>query len=578
MTEMKGVDIGVGQDPLTAMLDRATLARRLAFLMLVRVIVFTLMLGGTVVTYLFLGTPEQLGGPYVTFLFIFIAGLYVLNILYAVLMRVMKDLGELAAIQLGCDMVIAAILVNFTGGADSAFILLFMLSPIGAALTLNRRAAVITAVVAASMLIMVISMGYTRLLPTLPGQTRLPWDVSQNSIVSAVLINASAMLAVALLSGYLAEQIRSAKLTMERQKAAIYDLTSLNEDIIRCLTSGLITVNQKGEVLAINQYAREVLGVKDPRPTGQPLERLSPQLAEILTADANTPTRRTVAEIALNSKSKRIGISVSPLTDHQNQQHGRIINFQDLTAWHRMEQRVKRAEHLASLGRITAGIAHEIRNPLGAITASLEMVRDSADLPDEDSHLMAIALREIDRLDGLIRDLLTYARPRPWDPRVVDLGQELDNLARAISQLTTGLEGLAIEVEVVNAGEEHLVRADQDKLKGVLWNLVVNAWEAGERERVILRLMRDGFNRVQLEISDNGEGIPEEQLKQIFEPFFTSKDGGTGLGLATVHQIVGEHEATIEAESVEGEGTTFRITFPPMEASGEFAAVQPDRG
>ena len=573
-----GDDIGQGHDPLTAMLDRATLARRLAFLMLVRVVVFTLMLGGTVVTYLFLGTPEQLGGPYVTFLFIFIAGLYVLNILYAVLMRMMKNLGELAAIQLGCDMVIAAILVNFTGGADSAFILLFMLSPIGAALTLNRRAAVITAVVAVSMLIMVISMGYTRLLPTLPGQTRLPWEVSQNSIVSAVLINASALLAVALLSGYLSEQIRSAQYTMERQKAAIYDLTSLNEDIIRCLTSGLITVNQQGEVLAINHYAREMLGVQEPRPAGLPLEQLSPQLAKVLADKDGSPTRRTVAELHLESKRKRIGISVSPLTDHQNHQHGMIINFQDLTAWHRMEQRVKRAEHLASLGRITAGIAHEIRNPLGAITASLEMVRDSADLPDEDSRLMAIALREIDRLDGLIRDLLTYARPRPWDPRVVDLGRELDNLAHAISQLTTGLEGLSIEVDVLDAGREHLVRADQEKLKGMLWNLVINAWEAGERERVSLRLVRDDIDRVQLEVSDHGEGIPEEQIKQIFEPFFTSKDGGTGLGLATVHQIVQEHEATIEAESHEGEGTTFRITFPHLEASGEYAAVTPDRG
>ncbi len=560
------------------MLDRATLARRLAFLMLVRVIVFTVMLGGTVVTYLFLGTPDRLGGPYVTFLFIFIAGLYLLNIGYAVLLRWMKNLGELAAFQLGCDMVIAAILVNFTGGADSAFILLFMLSPIGAALTLNRRAAVITAVVAIFVLIMVISLGYTRLLPTLPGQTRLPWDVSQNSIVSAVLINASAMLAVALLSGYLAEQIRSAQLTMERQKAAIYDLTTLNEDIIRCLTSGLITINQQQEVLAINHYAREVLGVTENRPTGLPLARVSPQLAASIDPEESTPTRRTVAEIVLGKKRKRIGISVSPLTDHQNRRHGRIINFQDLTAWHRMEQRVKRSEHLASLGRITAGIAHEIRNPLGAITASLEMVRSSPDLPEEDGRLMTIALREIDRLDGLIRDLLTYARPRPWDPRVVDLGHDLDNLARAISELTSGLEGLSIQVEVEEAGAAHLVRADQEKLKGVLWNLVVNAWEAGERERVTIRLLLDKLGRVVLEISDQGNGIPEEQLKQIFEPFFTTKDAGTGLGLATVFQIVQEHEATIEAESNEGEGTTFRITFPVLEASGEYAAVQPDVG
>ncbi len=563
-------------DLLTAMLDRATLSRRLTFLMLVRVIVFTLLLGGTVVTYLFIGTLEQLGGPYITFLFIFIAALYLLNIVYAVLMRFMSNLGALAAIQLGVDMVIAAILVNFTGGADSAFMMLFMLSPIGAALTLNRRAAMITASVATTMLIVVITMGYTRLLPTLPGQMRLPWEVSRDSIVSAVLINGSAMLAVALLSGYLSEQIRSAQLTLKRQKAAIYDLTTHNEDIIRCLTSGLITINLAGEVLAINRHAQEILNVDDPHLAGRALEDLSPELARAASGDESTS--RAEIELDLKGARKRIGISVSPLIDHQNKLHGQIINFQDLTSWHRMELLVKQSEHLASLGRITAGIAHEIRNPLGAISASLEMVRAGSDLPEEDGRLMTIALREIDRLDNLIRDLLVFARPREWDPRRLDLGKELDDLAEAISQLTSGLEGLSLVAEVQDETRSYWIKADTEKLKSVLWNLVINAWEAGERERILLRLYQNASGRVVLDVCDEGEGIPKEKQKHIFEPFFTTKDTGTGLGLATVYQIIQEHEANIEVQSTEGEGTTFRISFPDQSTTEEHSNVPAPRG
>ncbi len=547
-------------DLLTAMLDRATLARRLAFLMLVRVLVFTFMLGGTVVTYLFIGSPDQLGGTYVTVLFIFIAGLYLLNIIYAALLRVMKNLGELAAIQLGVDMVIASMLVNFTGGADSAFMLLFMLSPIGAALTLNRRAAVITSLVATAMLVLVITMGYARLLPTLPGQMRMPWEVSQDSIVSTVLINSSAMVAVALLAGYLAEQVRSAQATLKRQKEAIYDLTTLNEDIIRCLSSGLVTINEDGEVLTLNRHAREILNIDDQRPAGRPLSELAPMLAAEAMSDE--PSKRSEIDIEREGMVKRIGVSVSVLTDHTNEPRGRIINFQDLTSWHRMEKRVKRAEHLAALGRITAGIAHEIRNPLGAINASLEMVRAGADLPEEDSKLMGIALREIERLDGLIADLLTYARPRPWDPRTMDLGRDLQEMADSIAELTTGLEGLGLEVVVEDPEENYWIKADLEKLRSVLWNLVINAWEAGEREKITLLLTHNANGRVVVEVSDHGAGIAEDKLPHLFEPFFTTKDNGTGLGLATVYQIMQEHEAFIEVQSDEGEGTTFRLSFP----------------
>lgn len=550
-------------------LERDILVRRLGFLMLVRVLVFTLILGGTVVLNLTWGTPEMLGGDYVTFLFIFIAGLYLLNIFYAVLLRIMKNPGELAAIQLGCDLALAGILVNFTGGADSAFVLVFMLSPIGAALTLNRRAAVIAAILGIAALALVVILGYGQLLPVLPGQPRLPWDVTGSSILSTILINSVAMVAVALLTGYLSEQLLSAARAMRAQQAQLYDLATLNEDIIRCLTSGLLTVDRAGYILDLNEYGREILGIDEDNLERRRLVDLAPKLHELVQTSAKA--QRTEVENQNRGTSQLLGVSISPLMDHLGQHQGHIINFQDLTELRHMEAQVKRSEHLASLGRITAAIAHEIRNPLGAISGSLEMLRSSAPLGDEDRQLMAIAQREIERLNRLITDLLEYARPRPLDRMRVDLGEAMDELVASLSRLLVGLPGLNIEVTRKEPGL--FVEVDLDKLQGAIWNLVLNAYEAGERKAVELRVGRTLRGRVYLEVADHAGGIPHDQMQHIFEPFFSTKDRGTGLGLAMVYQIVEEHGGAIEVDSQIGKGVTFRILLPAVNGSHQNTAT-----
>ena len=536
-------------------LTRATLSRRLAFIMLVRVILFTLILGGTVAVNLFWGNPENLGGPYITFLFIFIASLYTLNIIYAVLFRAFSDLTKLAYIQLGGDLLVAGILVNFSGGADSVFVLLFMFSPIAAAVTLSRRAAVVTAGVGTTVLVAVIFLGYARLLPVLPGQPRLPWEAMRSAIGTGLLINGAAMFAVAFLSGYLAEQLRAAARTMEVQQAQIYDLAALNADIIRSLTSGLITIGEEGRILALNKTAARVLKVPQDEQRWKHLEDLSPKLARFVAQGEDA--HRGEVRLGNGKESMLVFCSVAPLNDHHNLVRGRVINFQDITAQRRMEKRVKRTEHMASLGRMAAGIAHEIRNPLASISGSLEMLHSAVDMEAEDKKLMGIALKEIDRLDGLISELLEYARPRPLDLARLDLGEEIHFLAGHLSELMAGAPAVAVE----ESGEGLWIRADRDQIKGVLWNLVRNAKEAGEEERVTISVGRLE-DQVFLTVKDNAAGIPQEKLQHIFEPFFTTKDAGTGLGLAAVHRIVQAHGGSIEINSSEDIGTTVRVLFP----------------
>jgi len=255
---------------------------------------------------------------------------------------------------------------------------------------------------------------------------------------------------------------------------------------------------------------------------------------------------------------------VTRLGDHQDLVQGMILHLRDMTEQRRMESRVKQAEHLAALGRITAGIAHEIRNPLGSISTSLEMVRTSEALSPEDGDLMDIALEEIDRCDGLITDLLAYARPRKPDMMALDLGARVHDLARSMAALQTG-ERLPT-VEVTEATPGLWVKADLEQLRAMLWNLVRNAWEAGEKHRVTIAVRPAKGETVVLEVLDHASGIPTGDIPHLFEPFFTTKDLGTGLGLASVHHTVQDHDGSIEVSSKEGEGTTFHISLPRIPA------------
>ncbi|MCE9574714.1 MAG: PAS domain-containing sensor histidine kinase, partial [Deltaproteobacteria bacterium] len=238
---------------------------------------------------------------------------------------------------------------------------------------------------------------------------------------------------------------------------------------------------------------------------------------------------------------------------------GRVINFQDLTELRRMERDVRRAERMATVGQLAAGIAHEIRNPLASISGSIELLGQGPRASEDDRALMAIVTREIDRLNGLISELLDYANPRPRQVVDFDLGVLLDETVRVFQQ-DKGFGEVAIAW--TNPGPAPM-SADPAKLRQVMWNLLRNGAEAaaGGGRHVEVTLVLDDAGAT-IEFADDGPGIAPSALPRIFDPFFTTKRSGTGLGLATCQSVVVEHGGAIEVSSELGRGTRVLVRLP----------------
>jgi two-component system sensor histidine kinase PilS (NtrC family) len=342
---------------------------------------------------------------------------------------------------------------------------------------------------------------------------------------------------------------------------------TLHQDIVRSLSSGLVTTDPQGTVLTVNAAAAEMLGVAPAAFDGAAIEALLPGVSALLPTDPQAEVRRADLTVKAGAGELTLGVSVSPLRDVREQVIGRVINFQDLTELKRLEQHMRRAERLATVGQLAAGVAHEIRNPLASISGSIELLRQAPQVSEDDRSLMTIVTREIDRLNALITDLLDYANPRP--PQVVEF--DLVVLVDETLQVARQDRALADIALTVTAPARLPIAADPAQLRQVLWNLVRNAADAaaaGGRHVGVTIRDEPAVAGVAIEVTDDGPGIPAEQVARIFDPFFTTKRRGTGLGLATCHALVADHAGRIDVDSAPGRGTTMIVRLPARPASG----------
>lgn len=537
--------------------------RIVTYLMLVRTGLATVLMLSVVGLAWTVGSPDTLSSPFGRFVFGLLATTYLASLAYAISLRRIQDPVRFADIQIGVDLVLVTLLVHSTGGAQSGYTFLYLVDVVAVTL-LPKGFGAASVSVASSLLYLCISLlGYLKLLPPITGQTVFPWDLTVEDMVFRNVVFLAGLVSVGSLGVGLARQRRKVGERLAKHQQMVGDLASLHQNTIRCLSSGLVTTSLDGTITSMNSAACDILGVQGPPPIGQSLATLIPSLDAVLAnAGASGRVQRDeVDAVRPDGSQRRLGLSATPLSDHTGDFIGRVIHFQDLTDLRRMEQAVARAEHLASIGRLAANIAHEIRNPLASISGAVEVLKRLPGVNEESGELVDIVVREVDRTNGLITSFLDYARPRADERQRMNLGEMVEEIAKIFEQ-----ERRTTEVRLELTIEPNVfVEAAPGQMQQVLWNLLRNAIAAmPDGGEILLKVDRDetSLPGAVLSVSDTGVGIAKEDMERIFEPFFSRKPGGTGLGLATTARIVDSHKGMIEVASQPGRGATFTIRLP----------------
>ena len=355
----------------------------------------------------------------------------------------------------------------------------------------------------------------------------------------------------------IAQNYRLARASLSRIKA-------FSDNIVENMPVGLLFIDDAGRIMTINDASEKVLLISPDESIGKAARDILPsqitELVEDIREDHDIISRDIQCSIL--GKTTLFEASAGILRDDEGNFLGHIILLRDISELDHLKKEVQRRERLASLGSLAAGIAHEIRNPLSSIKGFATYFKERyKDIP-EDQKIADIMIREVERLNRVIGQLLEFARPMNVEKKDVNLVDVLNYSLDIISA-----QARSNNVRIVRDGiPDEAVQAfvDPDKIGQVLLNIYLNAIEAMEQGGTLtVRLEQDRVNsHVSIHVSDTGHGIPKEDIGHIFDPYYTTKPSGTGLGLAIVHKIIEAHAAEVIVKSVRDSGTTFTMTLP----------------
>ncbi|MGZ3693767.1 MAG: sensor histidine kinase [Bdellovibrionota bacterium] len=455
------------------------------------------------------------------------------------------------ASQLLYDLLLTSYLVYLTGVNDSIFLFLYLLNIVFASVAYQLNGALLVAGLSGAVYAFIYSANS---------------DIENTAVLYNLAYNELLFLLTALLCGQLMDELKRQKTMLESQRVNIARLELLNDRLLNSIPVGIVLVDQNEYVLNINYTALQLLNLDHPPSLRLKYYELLPDLKGVLPAwDKMTETQRLRFVFSAMGNGKRrfslqvVRLKKIELAATEEVQH--ILAFVDVSKTLELEKKVEFESKLAATGQLAAGIAHEIRNPLASISGSIEMLSTHLQIDDEqDKKLMAISLREIRRLNTLITDFLEFAKPRDDQAAEFNLYDTIAEVADALQSQNP--VSTRVENKVPKAA---IVYASRERIKQVFFNLFLNSMDAAAQSAleisVIAAIENDYF---QVDIRDNGPGIPVENLNRVFDPFFTTKTNGTGLGLATVAQIVKAAKGEIMALP-SANGAHFRLQLPAAE-------------
>lgn len=542
--------------------------RKLLWVIAARAAVITVVLGSAILVQI--RTPGAF--PVDPFFFL-IALTYALTFVYTLTLPWAERHAWMVDAQFAFDAMIVSAVVQLTGGVTSYFSSLYVLPIIGAGALQFIRGGVTVAVLTGLMFGGLVVSQYAG-----PFGPMLDWGGSEAALpplrvaLYTLGLNLFGFFAIGILTGYMAEAARRADARLRQASSRIADLEAFNAHVIDSLASGLITTDAVGRVLSCNRTTQAIIGVPPSDAVGADagdLLRLPAEwrLALVRGLPQGQVLRAEYGYATRDGRDIELGLSMTVLTA-PNGPAGFLITFQDVTEAKRRDREARVQQRLAAVGEMAAGIAHEIRNPLASMSGSIQVLREELPLTSEQEQLMDIVLRESERLNDTIRNFLAYARPQRNTLQQLDLRRIVEETAALLRNSPEYAERHQIDVAVPPSAVPFL--ADEAQVRQIVWNLATNG----------LRAMPDGGAltlAVALEpgpdaagqeptalirVTDEGVGIPPEEVDRVFQPFRGSFTRGSGLGLSIVHRIVSDYAGHIDVKSAPGSGTTVEVRLP----------------
>jgi two-component system, NtrC family, sensor histidine kinase PilS len=488
------------------------------------------------------------------FLQAFVLSVYLLSALYLVLWRRKWDPDRLYLLQFAFDLVLITWLIFASGGIDSPFTPFYVLIIVYATLLKHRRGGVLGLMLCIASYVGIAHLGF---FGVIPGKEL----VSYTELMYRVLLNVLAFVSVTLLGMYLSERLHNARRELGAARA-------LHWNIVNSIRTGLLTLDTSGNITSLNRAAESITGFRQSDLLSMPLSHVFPAsiTGRILNSQFHSGSRPLRLECWIGNgrpKEAFLGISCSPLVDEAAERIGYVLSFQDLTEIHRREEELQIKEKMAAIGQIAAGLAHEIRNPLGSLSGSIQILSSELALSADQARLIEIILRECDRLNKIVGDFLAYAGARPCVRQPVDLVPVIQDAVELFKNNPEFKPGHRIDL---SAPPTLTCEADADQIRQAVWNILQNAVRAmPEGGKLAIRISRN-HSRVTLSFADEGVGMTAEEKKMLFQPFHSGFRKGAGLGMAIVYQIVQQHRGSIQVKSRRSKGTAIDLSFPAAAA------------